>query len=549
MRRADRFTTSACATLVVGLSCVFAPTNATSQALDISSARAQESVRRLEELDRQNQVDQEGPGVLSEPLGRRDLPPAGGPTILLQDVVFAPESAFLTAAELADISAKYVGQRVDFRQISELVRDVNDRYAEKGVVTAAAVLPPQDLAAGKLEVRLVEGQVGNISLVGERLTSDAFILDRIRLSKGTTVDIPTAARDIAYFNATNRANIRLALRPGASFGLTDLTLGVTEPQRDQLQFFVDNTGAESSGANQLSGVYRRYGLLGRDDTFLAFAALTSGNRSLTLRYDVPVSTYGTRLSGTWSTSNTDIVNGPAAGLGIEGRSRSFSFGLTQPFIANDTWLLEGVAAVSTGSSKTDASGIDLVDSETDKYSIGVSGSYTSDQTFLSGQLSYVFADTTDNIAVSDEDYRFVIGSLRGTYQLNESWRLVGNAAFQTADDTLVPGDLLFQIGGPTTVRGYPSDGVAGDEGYYANLEVRYRSMLEGTPADFFAFTDFGQVESTFPRRTNLWSAGFGMDWALSGRSSLNLTVAAPIEDALPNQDDVVILATFAISVF
>jgi hemolysin activation/secretion protein len=549
MIRAQISIAGAFVALSAGLSFSSAPTQATAQGLDISSARAQESIRRLEELDRQSQIDQTGPDVLSEPLGRQELPPAGGPTVLLQDVVFAPDSVFLSADELQAIASNYVGQRVDFRQISSLVRDVNDLYAAKGVVTAAAILPPQDLAEGRLEVRLVEGQVGNVSIVGERLTSDEYVLNRIRLSKGSTVDIPTAARDIAYFNATNRANVRLALQPGASFGLTDLTLGLTEPPRDQLQFFLDNTGAESSGEEQVSGVYRRYGLLGRDDTFLAFTALTEGNRSLTLRYDVPVSTSGTRLAATWTGSRTDIIDGPAADLGIEGKSRSLTLGLTQPFIATETWLLEGIASVFRGKSKTNASGIDLVDSETDKFSLGVSGSYTTERTSLAGQLSYVAADTTDNLAATGEDYGFIIGSFRGTYQVNESWRLVANGAFQEADDDLVPGDLLFQVGGPTTVRGYPSDGVAGDDGYFANIEARYRSTLSDLPVEFFAFTDFGRVESTFPRETNLWSAGVGVDWALSNRSSLNLTLAVPIEDAVSNQDDFVVLATFAVNLF
>lgn len=519
------------------------------QGLDISSARAQESARRLDELDRDADVRQTGDNVLADPLARRELPPAGGPTVLLQRVVFAPASAFLSAGELDEIAARYTGNSVDFRQISALVRDVNDLYAEKGVVTAAAILPPQDLAGGVLEVRLVEGQLGSVGIVGERQSSDEFILNRVRLSKGQTVDIPTASRDIAYFNATNRANLRLLLQPGASFGLTDLTLGVTEPPAQQLQFFLDNTGAESTGEQQISSIYRRYGLAGLDDTFLAYAALTDGSKSLTLRYDLPVTTIGTRLAGSYTLSDVEVTHGPASDLGIEGNSESVSLTLTQPFIANDTWLLEGVASVFAGSSETDASGIPLVDSETDKLSFGLSFSYTNDRAFVTGQLLSVRADTKDKIIDTSDDFDFVVGSLRGTYQINDTWRLIGNTSFQRSDEVLVPGDLLFQIGGPTTVRGYPSDGIAGDEGFYANLEVRHRSTFQGLPTDAYAFVDFGEVESTFPSKTNLLSTGVGIDRAFSDRLSLNLSVAVPIEDAVPNQSSLVVSAVISIIAF
>ena len=63
------------------------------------------------------------------------------------------------------IAAKYRGERVDFRKISELVRDVNDLYAEKGVVTAAAILPPQQLASGNLQIQLIEGRLGAAAIV------------------------------------------------------------------------------------------------------------------------------------------------------------------------------------------------------------------------------------------------------------------------------------------------------------------------------------------------------------------------------------------------
>lgn len=124
-------------------------------------------------------------GVVPTPTQRAALPPKGGAVVLLKSVTYDPPSAFLSAAELDAISAKYVGRRVDFSDISALVRDVNDLYAKKGVVTAGAILPPQNLSSGQLTVRLVEGREGTVSVVGEHRTHNDLIFQAVRLNSAT----------------------------------------------------------------------------------------------------------------------------------------------------------------------------------------------------------------------------------------------------------------------------------------------------------------------------------------------------------------------------
>src|SRR5690606_34099592 len=98
--------------------------------------------------------------------------------------------------------------------IASLVRDVNDLYAEKGIITASAILPQQELADGILLVQLVEGRVGAVGLLGERRTRDEVILRKVQLTRGDgVVDVPAAADDIARFNATHRAQLRMLLQP------------------------------------------------------------------------------------------------------------------------------------------------------------------------------------------------------------------------------------------------------------------------------------------------------------------------------------------------
>ncbi|WP_322865056.1 ShlB/FhaC/HecB family hemolysin secretion/activation protein [Aquicoccus sp. G2-2] len=522
----------------------------TPQQGNIQGKIAQQTREKLQERDAESRVKQQGPAVVTDPLNRRELPAPGGPTVLLKSVAFEPGSAFLTRAELDGIAGKYQGKRVDFSQISELVRDVNDLYAEKGIVTAAAILPPQQLSDGTLEVRLVEGQVGKVALVGEHQTKNEFIFDRVTLAKGTTVDVPTASKDIQRFNAVNRAQLRMLLQPGASFGYTDLLLGITEPPKHELQFYLDNEGVASTGRGQLSTLYRRYGLLGVDDTLLAYVATSEGSTAATLRYEFPINTHGTRLAASVTASKVNVVHGPTKVLNITGDSKSANLTLSHPLFVNENWTVLGTAAAFYGTSSSKSATVPLVDSKTTKLAPGVTLSYSGDKAAMTTQVQGVFAKATDNIAGSTRDIFLLAGSFSGQYYLENGFSLVGTGAWQHTSAKLVPGNLLFQIGGPTTVRGYPSDGVAGDSGYYASMEVHKQfNMPHGVPLDGYLFTDFGTVYSTFPKHTNLVSAGVGANYNLNDRVKLSLSVAAPLKQSVTNQSDYVVSAMMTFNAF
>lgn len=521
----------------------------TPQQGNVQGKIAEQNRQRLEQQDAAASVKQAGPGIVTDPFDRRELPPRGGPTVLLRSVTIGPVSAFLSEAELREIAAKYSGQRVDFSQISELVRDVNDLYAEKGIVTAAAVLPPQNLNAGNLQIRLVEGQLGNVALVGDHKSKNEFIFNRITLAKGTTVDVPTAGKDIERFNATNRAQLRLLLQPGAAFGSTDLLLGITEPPVNELQFYLDNEGVASTGKPQFSALYRRYGLLGVDDTLMAYVSKSEGSASATARYEFPIGIYGTRLATSLTASNISVVAGPTKVLNITGASKSASLSLSHPLFINEKWTVLGTASAFTGASYSKSSGVPLVDSNTVKYAPGVTLSYRGGKGSISSQIQGVFAESTDNIAATKRDVFLLTGSVNGQYRFANGLTLVGTGAWQHSKYKLLPGNLLFQIGGPTTVRGYPSDGIAGDSGFYGSFELHKQFNVQGKSLGGYVFTDFGEVYSTFPKYTTLISAGIGVNYNITKNAKASLSIAVPLKQSLSNQSDVVITGLLTIIAF
>ncbi len=518
-------------------------------ALDRSAQAAEEAAKRAEARAEAANPKQSGAPVLSGEAGEAVLPPAGGPKVVIRSVTLSPPSAFFTPAEVASLTQSHIGKAYDFRGISTIVKAVNDLYKARGIPTAAAILPPQDLSTGALMIRLVEGELGNVALVGERETKTEFVLERVTLARDKTVDVPQISKDVDYFNQTNRAKLRVLLRPGAAFGLTDLSFGISEPAKNELSFYLDNTGVSTTGKTKVGALYRRYGLAGMDDTFLLFSEISQGARSLVVSYDVPVTPSSTRLNFGANVSEIRIVSGPTEPLQVTGSSASATVGVTQPFLVADGWKLEGKATFFMGHSNSKSAGAYLVNTQTRKTSVGLSFDYTAARGRVGGQLNAIRASVENRMTSSFRDVELATGTLYANYAISDTLSFIGSGGFQWADQRLLPGNLLYQIGGFETVRGYPSEGVAGDRGYRLSLELHQALPTTEQAATLFGFADYGKVFSTFPANTEQSSVGFGLNIGVTDTSSFSLTAARPLRNAVPDQDDYVIYLGYQIDAF
>ena len=122
--------------------------------------------------------------------------------------------------------------------------------------------------------------------------------------------MPTAAKDLNFFNKTNQAQLRMLLRPGAAFGVTDIVLGITEPKSQDLQFFVDNEGTRSTARPAVLDLLPQIRRTGARRHLLDLCiGIRRAPPPGTMRYDIPISPWGTRLSLGYTKSSTKVVDG------------------------------------------------------------------------------------------------------------------------------------------------------------------------------------------------------------------------------------------------
>ena len=167
-------------------------------------------------------------------------------TLQLKKIEFT-DSTVLSENELKEIIAKYIGTTVSISQLYEIVGKVNEIYRDRGYITAMAVLPPQKIKDGKVQIRLIEGKIGNVIVAGNKYTDTNYLLNRVYLPKGKLLSIKSLDKDLQWFNGTNDVKLRIKLQAGTKPGTTDYYLLAYEPKPDSCNIFSDTAGSDSTG--------------------------------------------------------------------------------------------------------------------------------------------------------------------------------------------------------------------------------------------------------------------------------------------------------------
>lgn len=496
-----------------------------------------EAARQRREIERQTAPPrQRGPGVVAPTPGPRLEFPAGGATVVLTRVDF-DASKFISPAELEAIRARYLGKRVDLAEIGKLVQEVNDLYAAKGQITASAVLPPQKLDGGVLKVKLVEGRVGKVGISGAVQTWPWYVRSQVPIAEDDVVDAPALNRQVSIFNRLNELQIRAQLAAGASFGLTNIDLALTEPLRNTAQISYDNQGVLSTGRYQGTLFLRHHNLLGIDDKLVLYGSRARGSILGSSSYTIPISPWGTRLGVTYTRSAYRIVGGSIRELRPEGISESGALTLSQPIFATDTILLQATGALGRGRGRSKLLDITTVDTNYIRAQAGATLSVNLPSLTHSTSVNWSQVAHEDTLAGSRRNYTIWTGNSTSLWRITDDIYSSFVGAGQYTTESQLPGDQIFQIGGPTTVRGYPIGSAFGNSGFYGQAELHY-ALPEPLKLESFVFLDHGQTYLNGARVTHATSVGAGLIWRPLDWASLEGGVGRPLQRVSAAQRDV-----------
>lgn len=421
-------------------------------------------------------------------------------------------SEILTQEEIQSVTQAYIGRQLTLKDLREMADKITALYQEKGYMTCGAVLPPQRIHEGVVELKLIEGKTGEISVKGNLHTKTNYITSRLGLEPGEIANTDKLNRDLRWFHGTNDIQLRVIMKPGAKEGTTDYEIIAFEPKNQTVTLYTDNDGYDSSGRWRQGIFYSIKSLSGQRDSLRASFIRSQGSRAWSLGYSVPISPKGMRLDFSYLGNRTEVISGELRPLGMEGKSNSFSVTWRVPFHVTDASRHEAGLQYVRHTTGTDLGRgrVTLVDDKINRIIPYVSFTHYGDSSVLYHKHSFVWAQRSDINGRSDATK---------LYRLNSFWQKRNkNGQFWQArlDAQLASGDFMaasdrFFIGGVNSVRGYEEGFIGGEKGLTAGIE--YHVPLDKEKRFFFfPFLDWGTVSGvTAPEHNKLMSAGVGFE--------------------------------------
>lgn len=453
---------------------------------------------------------------------------------VLNAVEFSP-SEFLSPAQLQQAVAPFVGKEVDGQGLEDMLEAINQLYLDRQITTSKAILAPQSIEGGRLQVELVEGRLGRLNIQGLQRTKDSFVRNRLHQKEGEVVDTNRLRQDILFLNRTTNLQVKALLEPGEKRGLTDVLLNVEEPDRVNMDVYMDNNGSESTGKWRVGANVHARSLLGFDDDFSATLNHSKGSNDGVIAYSLVPFRYGGRIGVSYSRSQIDIIDGPFRDLSITGHSNVWGMNYSQPLWADANWMVSALGNLSHGRSSTKIGGFKVSEVTTRRAGAGVSLQH------LAVGQAWGVTQMVNNLRMKESMGSADAATIfPGTAYIVQNlpwaaWQFRGNMGWQWSNSLDLSSANLFQIGGLGSVRGYKNGVIAGPRGYYTSLEL-HKVFSEAW--DVFGFYDRGTVKSAYPGSKTISSVGVGVNYQWRGKVSVSADVGRPLKKVTPDQSSV-----------
>lgn len=456
----------------------------------------------------------------------------GGNSGTAEKPAFYVKEIVLTGFELPDelgelqkILAGYSHRSVGMDELPALTAAVSEYARLRGFTVAQAVVPPQEVAGGRLEIKVYVAAYDKIDLkVNGSDVADRVIKRFMKpLRSGEVITDKKLESVLNNLNDLPGVIGRGILRPGSRPATTALDVEVLERRVWNNYIFADNGGSKSSGRYRY-GMHTEINNPGHQGDKIGITSYISNKhtKNYGVNYETAIGGRGTRWGIGYSKSSYDL--GTVNFWNPTGESEGFSFyGLT-PVYRDKSKRLTAIYGYDHRKI-TDDMRFDLIpqlnwkigtEKSADVFHAGLAFSEYLPNRFTGGNLIYWYGDIeTDNGgAYYDGGYHKLTADFNHV-RYWKLWNLRFNASAQLANRGL-DGSERFYLGGLNGVRAYPASETSGDVGYTATVELRRATGVEGLEAA--AFIDVGEVTRNkgYGEHRNLAGWGVGLRYAKPG---------------------------------
>jgi hemolysin activation/secretion protein len=476
---------------------------------------------------------------------------ASGPTLQVNAFKLTGNTA-IGSDELLPLLADLQNRTVSLGEIQAGVARITQLYRQKGYPLARAYLPAQEIDGGVVSVAVLEGQYGQIKLNNHSRVRDfALRAPLSALEPGEAVRAAPLERSLLELQQTPGVAIQSTLQPGTTVGATDLVVDVNSAPLLSGQVDLDNYGNRFTGEYRLGGTLNLASPLGiGDQASVRVMGSDEDQHYYRAAYQLPIGPWSTQVGVAYSDMDYQLAK-DFNDLDAKGNARIASVFVQQPLIRSRQFSLNAQLQYDHKHLRDD---IDLYDSQSKKQSRVVTASLDGNlrDTLLGGGVtafSLAWSEGSLNLdGAFDKFFDGLTAKTAGRFQkvnpsvvrlqrLSDRFSLYGQVQGQWANGNLDSSEKI-SLGGATGVRAYPQGEASGDQGYVANLELRYALTEQW---NLLTFVDHGAVRlnkdtwASGENHRSLSATGVGANWSLSGWR-LSTVAAWRLGNADPQSD-------------
>ncbi len=451
--------------------------------------------------------------------------------VLVNNFVLSGVNLF-TAKDFEPILSRYRDREIGLSDLKKAADEITAFYRAKGFITSLAYAPTQEIANGSVELRIIEGRVGDVKVEGGKYYTEESIKRKILIEEGQILDYDRLQQDVRRLNKQPDRTVKAVLLPGADKGTSDILFKL-EDEDNPMHFYLDynNRGTEETKTSRYGVGFAHNNLLGYDDILSIKARVGDWDiYSISADYNFPISRYDTRLGIYGVYGHTDI-GGQFTVLQPEGAATAAGIYLTHPLFDKD--FQDPVGLNISGNVILGLDAIDIhnkiLGQETShdvlrvvKAGISFDEKDALGRTYFNNEFRFGIDNFLGSMGSDDAsasrldaggDFQKYIGSVTRVTRLPFSSLLINSLRFQHVDNPVVNSEQMA-FGGADSIRGFPENDYLADFGYIATLEFRTPAFLFPreikVPRDkkgnslmdamqFVYFIDFGKAHLKKPR--------------------------------------------------
>lgn len=411
---------------------------------------------------------------------------AGGPKVTVESISISGNSVF-SEAELLQVLGDYAGKSYDLAGLRGLAETIANRYREAGFPFARAFLPQQAGAQGKLRIEVVEGRFGQVQARGDEALVGPATQFLATLSPGSVINGKLLERTTLILDDQPGIKIAPIIRPGRELGAGDLDVRIERKPGFSGDVGLDNHGNRFTGESRVRANFQWDGPFTFGDQASVRLLYSDEGMALgSLGYSLPLGATGLRGNLGYSQTSYALAKDYSA-LGATGTAKVSSLGLTYPVIRSQKANLN-LAVTMQQKALNDRQRSSGADDGKRSDSLPITLSFDRRDSVWGGGVTYgSLGYTTGGLHLSpglESSDRSSGQNTRGNFskwnldiarvQATPLSGLVGftRLSAQRAGKNLDSSES-FILGGPTGVRAYPVGEGNGDEGWLAQIEIRY----------------------------------------------------------------------------